>query len=682
MTEDAAYGDMTLTENKKNIIFRNVIWMVIAMATAMVAALMVTSESNSLNHFYNGGSVYDVPSAYRDLESPGITYDAGTGVLRITEDIAYKSFDLSGMKKKWNYIILDISKLNKDMLEGVIDYYNKGGTCVFSQPFVLNEGRNVLQSQEVSYASVALRFEGQNGTEFSVDKAQFRQKILHISRRLFAAVFLLVFAVSVLILWFLHRLIGGRIKWYGFVELLQGIYILVGEAAGRLTEKMSSRRKSIFRICLFLFQIIYMQMVMNLQLYERDRYFKVQILVCSIIVIAIAMLCYEKKLVYCDWNNKLVGAWTVLWVMACISDFLVAKRYAFLGYMMFFAIGFFYFMWNNMEDRRQIFREFAQAVILSFVVTTAFCFLCRPSGEGLRYLGSYYSPGMYAMYVLFVWIAIWADIDIRLGKSEPFGALAAAELAGAGLAGMLLWKTQSASGVIPAAVVIGIFAWKQLFLSGSIDAAKRGLRVMLAAAVIAIPVSMAGEWGLANIPGMLGTEVQFEKDEAFEAAQISIGTETVYAAETGETTGKSRIVKKLTDFASIEEFTSARNWYWAAYLREMNLVGHENKVNMWGKNRWPHNGFLAIMYRYGVFAGIPYAVMVFLNLWYSWKYMMRNRKEYGFFLFAVSVASFILILMENLELPFAFLCWSAMYLLMGANFVSPPACHSKGNSDK
>ncbi len=32
------------------------------------------------------------------------------------------------------------------------------------------------------------------------------------------------------------------------------------------------------------------------------------------------------------------------------------------------------------------------------------------------------------------------------------------------------------------------------------------------------------------------------------------------------------------------------------------------------------------------------------------------------------LAAFILILMENLELPFLFLCWMGMYLMMGIYF--------------
>ncbi len=39
--------------------------------------------------------------------------------------------------------------------------------------------------------------------------------------------------------------------------------------------------------------------------------------------------------------------------------------------------------------------------------------------------------------------------------------------------------------------------------------------VFLAAAVLVVPVSLAGTWGLTHLPGILGTEVRFQSDEVF-----------------------------------------------------------------------------------------------------------------------------------------------------------------------
>ena len=90
-----------------------------------------------------------------------------------------------------------------------------------------------------------------------------------------------------------------------------------------------------------------------------------------------------------------------------------------------------------------------------------------------------------------------------------------------------------------------------------------------------------------------------------------------------------RIIKKLFGGQSLEKITSMRNLYWAAHLREMNLTGHAYKAKIWGGTRWPHNGVIAMMYRYGIFAGIPYTVMVGCCFFGGWRYLRRNTDSYG-----------------------------------------------------
>ena len=163
-----------------------------------------------------------------------------------------------------------------------------------------------------------------------------------------------------------------------------------------------------------------------------------------------------------------------------------------------------------------------------------------------------------------------------------------------------------------------------------------------------------------------------QDDVVLSSSQMFPEPTHVYAAEAGDTEKKgvmnNRIIQKLFGKQSFEKFTSRRNLYWAGYVRELNLLGNRNKVNLWGVNRWPHNGFIAIMYRYGIFAGIPYTIMVFANLFFAWKYMITQKNRYGYFLFTGMLAALVLILMENLELPFLFLCWLNMYLMMGTYF--------------
>lgn len=663
-----------MEKNTKNRLFKWGIWFAVGVTFGLVLAFMVVSGSKSLNQFYDGGKVYDVLAAYRNGDAWGMTYDGNIGALQVTESKAAKICYLSDTEAEWDYSIFELSKLNKENIPCVFDYVDVDGESVYYQNVLLTEGENMIQTDGIAYAGVNIWFYDQVGTTVSFDKIQFREKMVNFELGkflgAFAAAFVLYAVITVLFCQLAKRYGKKKNDWYYIIDFLQGFYILVGERMGRITQHISAKNRGRLRIGLFLFLIIYMQIVLDLHMYETNRYYKIQMLVCSVAVVAISALCREKELVRINWRNKLVGAWTTLWIMACVSDFFVEKRYSFSGYIMLFVIGFFCFMWNNMEQKETIIHEFIVAIIISFVITTIFCFMCRPWVEGTRYLGSYYRPGMYGMYILYVWIAILGHIDYIIHHNKKLLPLILPETAGLALAAMLLWKTQASSGVLPAALVAGIFVFKQLFFPGDRSVRKKAFMVIMTTIVIAVPVCEIGEWGLKNIPGIFDTEVYIEDDEVFTAAQIQtpFSPVTVYAAENEGKSSGSRILKKLFEDNSLEAFTSARNFYWAGYLREMNLLGNENKVVLWGENRWPHSGFIAMMYRYGVFAVIPYTIMLFVNLLYAWKYMLRNGKNYGFFIFAVMAAAFVLILMENLELPFLYLCWWSMYLMMGVYF--------------
>ena len=77
------------------------------------------------------------------------------------------------------------------------------------------------------------------------------------------------------------------------------------------------------------------------------------------------------------------------------------------------------------------------------------------------------------------------------------------------------------------------------------------------------------------------------------------------------------------------------------------------------------------MYRYGIFALVPYVMMILYNLIYAVRYFWENMyddRKYAFFILADMLCCIWLLVMENLELPFGWICWYGMYLIMGVYF--------------
>ena len=644
----------------------------VGILVGIIVALMIITESSSLNQFYNGGKVYDVSNVYlKSAGNMGMNYDSTAGKIKVTEAGAYKSVALSGSKQVWNYIVLQLSGMNQEVIDGIIVCYNEKNEPVYERDVCLTEGKNIIGTEGVAYSSIQIGINNQTGAEFSIDKLQFREKLVDFSWGRFGVIWSISFLAYLAVIYIIRKIQihFGRKKadWYGIIEWLQGLYMIAGEALGARISRISCKFRSRMRIVLFAVLILYMQIVMNKVIYENIRWYKVHMSVCCLVLFVIGILCYEKKLVRINWRNKLVWAWTILWVMVCVSDFFVGKFYCFSGYIMLLVVGFFYFMWHNMKDKNCIFHDFIMAVRVSFWLTGIFCFLCRPLVEGQRYMGSYINPGMYAMYVLFVWIAIWGDIDYKINRKEKLLPKLLPELAEVSLAGFLIWQTQSSSGIIPAIFVLSVFVFKQLMIVKSKKIRKRSILVMGLAIMMAVMISPLAKWGLVHIPELLDTQVKFEWDVYAENADMIFPTMRVYAA--GEELKENRVIQKVFFSDSLEQFTTGRNLYWIAHLRETNLLGHRFQEVLWGMRRWPHNGFIAIIYRYGLFSIIPYVIMVFSNFAYAFRRMFQWKKNYGFYLFSVMAASVILLLMENLELPFLFLCWISMYMMMGINFV-------------
>lgn len=646
-------------------LFWTVILAVIGIMVSVVASFMIISEKSGIERIYDTGQVCDIFEDIYHEPGEGMEYLAEKGVLVVKEENAYKYIDLYQMEEQWKYIVLELSGFNVEELACRLIFYDNVGAEQGTQDVSLQPGKNCIKIEgEQEYSGISFVFP-QAGTEFYIEDMQFRTDKPVFSWDEFMKYAVISMAGYVLVsilgytLWRRKRI---SLNWYAGIDGIQQSYCMIGNKCTGFAQKLGDRTKSRLRTGLFLFMIIYMQIIMNLGLYESGVSYKYQALVCSEIIFGVALLCREQKLEKQNWNNKLAGSWYFLWLAACISDFLVTKRYAWTGYIMIFSVGQMFFMWNNMKDRSLLIKEWMTAIRWSFVCNVLFCFLCRPEVVGTRYIGGYYNPGMFAMYLLFVWLVLLQSVDEKLkqGMKLKYYLL---EIIGSGILLTLLWKTQSASGILPAAVAFFIFGVKQI-------AGRRNGIVKLAVTtlLLGMVVSTATSWSINHIPQALHTEIKFESDTHIAQREMPLGPVKVYAGN--ESITDSRIYQKLFKSPSLESFTTRRSVYWAGYLRGMNLLGNENKEYLWGKNRWPHNGFIAIAYRYGVFTVIPYTIMVITSMIYSWHYL-RQKGAYGLFIFSVNICSFILILMENLELPFLFLCWFCMYLMMGILFEKP-----------
>ena len=327
------------------------------------------------------------------------------------------------------------------------------------------------------------------------------------------------------------------------------------------------------------------------------------------------------------------------------------------------GVRFFIFVWNNMEKSSELIEDFVRAVHIFFVITTVFCLFCRPEAGELRYSGFSKNPSVFALYLGTCWAIVLGELEQRIRKGNKIYKVLPFVAEGC-LVMSFCWKSQSAC---PLLTMVGIaFLWlvKVVRNTRHRETRKGFIAVIISVCIFIVPIYGGLTWGLNNIPESLGTEITFEGEEV--EAKINFGN-VVYAAEETDRSPQTRLEQKFSS-STLSLILSGRDYYYRTYLRDMNLWGHKERPEMWGGRRLPHNAVLGIAHRYGVFAAVPYILMLLAVVIGTFKYAKKNVK-YASIPFFVCVSSIVMSMADNVEQPFIWLPWIGLYLIMGCAFV-------------
>ena len=646
-------------------IYWKIIWILTGLLFGIAGSLMIISGAFCADRFYDAGKVYDVEeNGRKSCWNDTIHYDETTQVLVVDTDTAVKNVYLFDKTGGWHDLCIRLSAMNGGELLTRLEFYDVNDAVTGSIDTVLAEGDNYIKTPADQFYRMDIVIEGQAGAAFRIDKLQFREKESLFSKSKFITYLLPLWAGFMLLTGILSICFKKRfrkIPWYAPVEGLQKLFMYAGGNGEILHQRYSQKQKAQIRSGLFCNIFLITQIFFIFQRYTNKGY-RYLALICVVLLIRTALLCWEKKLHMLNWNNKLVTSWFLLWIISMLSDLIVEKRFAYMGYLMIFVMGFLFFMWGNMEHREWLLKDFIRGIRWSFLPNLLFCWLFRPVLPGYRYMGSWYSPGIFGLYILFVWIAFLAEMKFDYTE-KPNIKHDLFYVCMLGICANMLWKTQSITSLLAAALAALIFSLKLWINRKKIRFF--GIPMLLLVFFIGFTVN---NYSIYHIPRMLHTEIKFSNDFYMDTATDHPFLLNVSAAEPGN---NNRILYKLKTSVSLETLTSGRTLYWKAYLRDMNLFGHYYNATFWGSGHKPHNGYITIMYRYGIFALVPYVMMILYNLIYAVRYFWENMyddRKYAFFILADMLCCIWLLVMENLELPFGWICWYGMYLIMGVYF--------------
>lgn len=624
-----------------------------AIASFSIAAMMISGTFN-LDCFYDTGEVSEV--FQRDLNT------AANG-----SDLTYYAY-----QNDWEYLDVKVKNINVQEVNWKVYFYSIDGDAVAIKLYTLIEGENFLELPKQSFGYITIDMLNQKDVIFELDHMKFCEKYPRHDGEQIAFLGGIICAVYIVLSLFFYFLIIRKHKnslaynKHAILDLYQSLICFITRKIPIKKIKLTNKQRHIIRICCFLFWLTYNIWIQNSGI--RKEMYIWNCIITIIIVLIVVIVSIDQKLKRKTWNYKVAIPWFALWVMACISDFIVPKTWSYLGYVFLLFFGIAFYLWHNMKNPEDIIRDIVSALHIHFIGIILYCFFCRPQIENYSYLGICGNSNIFSFYlitILAAWLAASDNLLEFMPKNKRKVFLLSLE---ACLIFFFLWKTQCRGAFIAAFIMTAIFIFRQLrCLKGKRN--KFPFFYLILILLLIFPVYNICDWITLNIPYKFGTVVIYEIDNYMPQKEISFNSPFIMKVFASG----NELIDRL-QANNLDELFSGRITIWKSYIRQMNLLGHNELVKIKIKTYYSHNMFLEIMYRYGVFTLIPYVFMWIGAMESAIRYMkIGKRKENGCVLFPIMIFTGFLILSMNdaLEQPFRDTIWLIAYFIIGLFMFKP-----------
>jgi hypothetical protein len=323
-----------MRENGTSIV-RRYLWLMTGIVIAIAGSLMWMSHSTDTGNLMDQQHIYDFSKEQIQEAS---------------------SIQKLSSKKGWKYLRIEA----ETPTDCRIILYDKHQNVLWEQQNTAAAGTNlfeIIYGDKFKYISIE--------TDGAViDKMQLRMDTNLFRPSVFLPGCVLLFAGYLLIsIPFLVRKKRITTEEKIGVTLLEKLYGDVGNAAGKwVYARTAGRGVRILRaVC---FSVLFLQ-----GMFPGIGRFR-GLLVCLLLLV-IALFTWERELKPVEWNWTATSAFVLFCISLCVSDFMVSKSVKFIGYVLLFAFGFFYFVWNQMEHRQEMLFDMLCGFTFAVLIMTA-----------------------------------------------------------------------------------------------------------------------------------------------------------------------------------------------------------------------------------------------------------------------------------------------------------------------
>ena len=555
------------------------------------------------------------------------------GNYQLTEDMAVFRYKLP-IVGTYKFLEVELQGLTADELP-VLYYGEYKGEQEDVQNFVLREGNNYIYLGEKKIDKIVMAIGGKKDTVFSIGKIKLDENIPRSSTKKSIVLYLLIlclvsalFKLAKPMCNFVCR--GVWIKPEGNV---MEVYSNIVESFAFSRDRFffNSKQKIYLRRGIFGLLIAYM-LVISEAVQLTKEYYSCHVLIISLVLILQSFLYYEKEGRPVIWNKKVCTPYLCLAVWICIANGMAYKSmYSGAGWFMILVVLLFGYSISTVGQPNIVLRDISYAMAGTYLLVLILSVFLRPCQKGTVYTGIFRTPEYFAEYLillLFVFQFLYSDIGNNKKKEIILCiGIVSTEL--------LLIGTHQRLYILIS--LVSLVCWKMYQHKSGVPLGKILLSFFSAACLLFVVENFAG-W--------------IHLDEIWKNNQLEPRRDFLY----------NGIRESFRTF--IMEFQQQCQ-IWLAYLRKINLFGHDASLSLAGKRVRPGNVWISIIYKYGIFSIVFYVVLTARCLYFGicrWK----SGKSYGeYFLLELQAACCILAFYSNFEMPFVTFLWVMFCLGIG-----------------
>ncbi len=617
----AFYHKLTI-KNRKEISAarqRLLIYIFLILVLFSVSIGYTRTEKPEQVYYFNYAQMTDV------LEN--LTYQERIDEYTVNQSGAALTLDLGNTGKNWKYLYLNYQGQNTLWDLQII---NETGEILSDQEIELVKGKNRITLNQQSFQKLRFVVSGETGSSFRLENVRLCQEKQVFSKKRFCLYTGLAFLGMTAVLLLLFRWVtleSCEKALHVFSENINEFLNVLGET---ISWHFTKKIKRLFRVCIFVIILLYITCIQIKGVDNLVSYALMHVWITGGLLLILAGLCNEKKNIETDkdWLKYIL----ILFVFCVmLSDFFVNKKFRYAGFGMLFMGGLFCRAWQHMEHPEELIDEFKLSYKIYFALGICFCLVFRPVTAGVCYNGFFIDAASFGIASLAAAVIFGDDL---LKSRGPV-------INGSGLivSLYLVWSTQKMSVILIAMVVMGtgvLFGICRFIRKGSVSREKR-LFPVIAGLAVGIAVTFCVRKLLYVLPYKLGQQHTFDMDVT-EMIDVNIRTAL------GTCGWKRYFLDKLN--------------VCKVYLQNINLLGNKYLLKVHGVRQWPSNSVVMNFFRYGIAAGISYAV---LTAGYFIKGIKKGIRCLDFFAIGVVLVSVSGNMLEVTELPFGHLNWFLFY---------------------